>query len=239
MQTVKYIRNKLAQAYHNEEFVVDKSGTKLVEIISESFIANEDYIFGLPNRVYIQRELEWYKSMSLNVNDIPGETPKIWKQVATPEGTINSNYGWMIFSNENYSQYNNVKEELLKQPSSRRATMIYQRPSMWLDYNKDGMSDFCCTYSTQHFIRNKKLITCVFMRSNDTIFGYRNDIAWHQNVTNSLYNDLKDSIEIESTEIIWTAGSLHVYESQFYLLDHYVKTGEAHITLSEYNSLYK
>ena len=67
-------------------------GVKLLELIGVQFIADENRIFGTPNDDYIQRELEWYQSQSLNVNDIPGNTPQIWKQVASPDGIINSNY---------------------------------------------------------------------------------------------------------------------------------------------------
>jgi len=39
-------------------------------------------------------------------------------------------------------------------------------------------------------------------------------------------------------DIIWNVGSLHVYESQFYLLDHFSKTGEIHITKKQYEERY-
>ena len=55
---------------------------------------------------------------SLYVDDIPGETPKIWKDIASDEGKINSNYGWCIYSEENGYQYHNVKRELKNNPNS-------------------------------------------------------------------------------------------------------------------------
>ena len=145
----------------------------------------------------------------------------------------------MIFSENNKFQYENAKIELIKNNFSRRATMIYNRPSMWEDYNKNGMSDFCCTYATQHFIRNKQLITYVIMRSNDAWAGYRNDFYWHNYITNKLFNELKDNnIELNDFKIIWTSGSLHLYEKQFYLIDHYIKTKETYITKDKYKELY-
>ena len=124
------IRKEFKDLKSREEYVIDKSGVKLLEIINANFIADEPTIFGSPNENYIKRELEWYKSKSLNVNEIPGGAPTIWKQVADMDGWINSNYGWCIWSSENFSQYDNVREELLKNPESRRATMIYTRPRM-------------------------------------------------------------------------------------------------------------
>lgn len=208
------IREEFKWLLANEFYVEDKSGVKLLEIVNASFIADEPSIFGKPNHSYIEREIEWYKSMSLDVNDIPGETPAVWKQVATPDGRINSNYGWCIWSQENGEQYNNVLHELRQKPTSRRATMIYTRPSMWVDYSRDGMSDFMCTNVVQYVIRDQALHAIVQMRSNDVFYGYRNDYAWNEYVLKMLSYDLDVSPGI----IYWNVGSLHVYERNFNLV---------------------
>ena len=208
------IREEFKWLLANEFYVEDKSGVKLLEIVNASFIADEPSIFGKPNHSYIEREIEWYKSMSLDVNDIPGETPAVWKQVATPDGRINSNYGWCIWSRENGEQYNNVLHELRQKPTSRRATMIYTRPSMWVDYSRDGMSDFMCTNAVQYVIRDQALHAIVQMRSNDVFYGYRNDYAWNEYVLKMLSYDLDVSPGI----IYWNVGSLHVYERNFNLV---------------------
>lgn len=218
--TVQDIRDEFKSLLKNESFVVDKSGSKVIEIIGASFECTEELIFGEVNHDYIKRELAWYKSTSLNVNDIPGIVPTIWKQVADKDGFINSNYGWMVYSTENFNQFSNVVDELVKNPYSRRATMIYTRPSMQVDYNKNGMSDFCCTWGTQHFIRDGQLVTVVNMRSNDAIFGFKNDFAWQKYVHDQLLvalNNRTGSV-YGSGKIYWNAGSLHVYERHFKLI---------------------
>jgi len=203
-----------------EEFVTDKSGVKTVEIVNASFLANEPAIFGTVNQDYVQRELEWYKSMSLNVNDIPGGPPAIWKQVANPNGLINSNYGWCIYSQQNGNQYENVLNELIKNPLSRRATMIYNRPTMHDDYNNGGMSDFMCTNAVQYLIRDNKVNALVYMRSNDAIFGYKNDYAWQKHVLDEVVAVLKNEWlnDLEAGNIYWNVASLHVYERHFDLI---------------------
>lgn len=211
---VNTIREEFKWLLANEFYVEDKSGVKLLEIVNASFVADEPSIFGKPNHSYIEREIEWYKSMSLNVNDIPGETPAVWKQVATPDGRINSNYGWCIWSRENGEQYNNVLHELRQKPTSRRATMIYTRPSMWVDYSRDGMSDFMCTNAVQYVIRDQALHAIVQMRSNDVFYGYRNDFAWNEYVLKILASDL----DVSPGLIHWNVGSLHVYERNFNLV---------------------
>jgi thymidylate synthase len=230
---VKDIRNQFVKKYKEQKFEIDKNGGKVIDLICAQFIADESFIFGIPNENYIKRELNWYLSQSLNVNDIEN-TPTIWKQVADKDGFINSNYGWCIFSKDNGYQYDNCLRELKNQTSSRRGAMIYNRPNMWEDYNKNGRSDFMCTYAVQFLIRDNILYSYVLMRSNDAWAGYRNDYAWHKYVMNKLGDDLN----IKKRAMIWNSGSLHLYEKQFYLLDHYIKTGIPSITHAEYEKMY-
>jgi thymidylate synthase len=222
MQKVSDIRRKLIEKYIAGDFVVDKTGVKTVELIGESFIADTGFLIREPNMEYVDRELEWYKSQSLHVADIPGQTPKIWEQVSSSEGKINSNYGFLIWSKENGYQYENTKIELLKNPNSRRAIMIYNRPTMHSDYCENGMSDFICTVANSFFIRDNKLVSHYLIRSNDSTYGYGNDFHWAKYVQNTLANDLN----IEAGDLIWTASSLHVYERDFKFLRGFVERGE-------------
>ena len=232
------VRDVFVNLLYTQQFVQDKSGVKCLEIENASFIANEPTIFGAPNE-YIDRELAWYKSQSLNVNDIPAPVPQIWKNVATKEGLINSNYGWCIWSKENGSQYNACLKQLISNPDSRRAVMIYTRPNMQTDYNKDGMSDFMCTSNVQYMIRNNKLHSYVYMRSSDSVMGYKNDWAWQNHVLEELLADLKFTYpNLEKGDITWNACSLHVYEPHFYLVDHYKETGQTAIAKKDYKFLY-
>jgi len=89
------------------------------------------------------------------------------------------------------------------------------------------MSDFICTNTVQYFIRDNQLISLVSMRSNDAWAGYRNDFAWQKHVSELLLNELKsrgmDNLTLGP--IVWDAASLHVYERQFYLVEHFIETG--------------
>lgn len=234
VNTVNNVRLELKRQLEEGNFVTDKSGVKTIEIVNASFIATEPAIFGTINHDYVERELAWYKSMSLNVNDIPPPVPAIWKAVATPDGFINSNYGWAIYSTENGNQFKNVVADLKRNPDSRRATMIYNRPSMHKDYNADGMSDFMCTNAVQYLVREGHVHALVYMRSNDAWAGYRNDYAWQEYVL----NQVAEEIQIPAGNIFWNVASLHIYERNFYLVDYYNKTGKEHITKEEYRRLY-
>lgn len=215
--TINDIKNIFVEKYKNNDFVINSASVKTVEIINANFEVSKDEtaIFGELNE-YADRELEWYKSMSLNVNDIPGETPKIWKQVADCDGYINSNYGWCIWSEENESQYSHCLQQLVNDPNTRQACMIYNRPSMQYEYGLDGMRDFMCTFAVQVFIRNGILIYNVLMRSNDAVYGFKNDLYWHRYVINELITDLaKYGVNVTDYKINWYAGSLHLYERNF------------------------
>lgn len=234
------LANKQFTSVNREATMTGLTGNTTIEIVGASFIADEDAIFGEVNWDYVQREEGWYNSMSLNVNDIPGGPPQIWKAVADKDGFINSNYGWCIYSPENgfqrpkvsadheynfsslrmetiaeTSQYQEALRELKKNPESRRAIMIYTRPSMWLDYNKGGRSDFMCTNAVQYLLRGGKLHAVVQMRSNDAVFGYKNDRAWQQHVLEKLANEL----QVEPGDLHWNVGSLHVYARHYHLVD--------------------
>jgi len=207
----------------------------MLEIPGASFMADQETIFDEVNYDYIRREIEWYESQSLYVKDIPGGAPTIWKQVASPEtGMINSNYGALIYSWNNGGQYDQVLKELRKSPTSRRAVMIYTRPTMHVEYCQDGMSDFICTNAVQYLLRDGILDTVVQMRSNDVRMGYRNDRAWAKHVQKKLANDLSVLVG----DIYWQCGSLHVYEKDFYLVSHYLNTGAYSIMKAEYKAKY-
>ena len=214
---VSDIRQHFIQALANEEYTTDRTGSKTIELIGASFVADEPAIFGTVNEDYVKAELDWYQTMSNNINDISygDEPPKAWQIAANDYGEINSNYGKLIYSDKYYNQYGQVLDELLSNMDSRRATMVYQRPSIWHEYNDNGKNDFICTNAVTYYIRNNVVNCVVQMRSNDVVFGYKNDFAWQQFVL----NEVAEELNRESGDIIWQAQNLHVYERHFDLVE--------------------
>jgi len=209
-------------------------GKRTVEIVGATFLADEDAIFGTVDWGYVQREEEWYDSMSRSVHDIPGGAPTVWRAIASRDGRVNSNYGWCVYSPENGRQFERVVGELRANPESRRAVIIYTRPSMWDEYNEGGRSDFMCTNVVQYLVRDGQLHAHVQMRSNDAVLGYKNDRAWQATVQRRVAQELG----LPVGDLLWTAGSLHVYERHFYLVDFFNQTGSARVTRSRYRELY-
>lgn len=219
------IRQHFVEQLKNENFVIDKTGQKTIEMIGASFEADEPSIFGIPNEQYIEDELNWYNSQSTNVKDIWGDrksqrAPQAWEYSANTHGEINSNYGLLIYSEKYYTQYQNVLDELESNPDSRRASMVYQRPSIWHEYCENGKNDFICTNAVTYYIRDEKLHCVVQMRSNDVVFGYKNDYAWQKYVLEQLEKDLYYGGHPlkKGGKIHWQVQNLHVYERHFDLV---------------------
>lgn len=210
---VNDIRKQFFQKWLDKDIISGRGGDT-IEIVGASFIANEPLIFGVKNQNYIDREIEWYKSQSLSLKNFPGGAPTQWLATANSEGDVNSNYGWCLDSFENGSQRENVIAELLRNPTSRRAQAIYNRPSMHDDATEDGKQDFICTNAVQYLLRGGKLSCVVQMRSSDVVYGYQYDFAWHQLVL----KEIADVLKVEVGDIYWQAGSLHIYERHFRFL---------------------
>jgi len=218
--------------YNNNDFrtignAVQQS--KTLEIQNAHFEVDKPWIVRKPNYDYYEREKKWYMSQSLNVEDIPGDTPKMWKACANQLGYINSNYGWCIFSEDNGKQFENCMQHLLDDPHTREAIMIYNRPSMQQEYNKYGMHDFMCCQNVQYFINeiddNIDAIDCIVnFRSNDAVFGFNNDALWEFDVLNDLVEQMKQTYkekynkDLQAGKMFWNAGSLHIYERHFKIL---------------------
>ena len=217
MYSVSDIRQLFIDELNDKAFTIDRNGQKTIELIGASFLADEPAIFGEVNKDYVDAELRWYESESTNIYDIyedEKDPPLAWQQSANRHGEINSNYGFLIWNNRFHCQYERALEELEENPDSRRAIMIYNRPDIWMEYNENQKNDFICTNAVCYYIRNEELQAVVQMRSNDVVFGYKNDYAWQQYVLESLANDLG----IQPGFIQWQVQNLHVYERHFHLV---------------------
>lgn len=209
---------------------IEENGT--VEIIAKQLILNPLQPFlnfndiKKSNKKYIQKELDWYLSEDLSIKGHVDDI-QIWNQVCTQDDKkeVNSNYGYLLFSKKNGSQYDNCLKVLKKDKCTRNAIIMYNRPEIYKDYLRDGMHDMICTIFSQFFIRKNKLEMIHVMRSNDLIFGFINDFAWTCFVYQNMYLDLKDKYEdLKIGNIYWQSDSMHVYERHFDLLKKIVKS---------------
>ncbi|MCG7944966.1 MAG: thymidylate synthase [Candidatus Thiodiazotropha taylori] len=234
------IRKYFIGELEDECFTIDRFGQKTIELMPASFIADDEAIFGTPNKQYIEEEILWYESKSTNIADIKGtiaDAPQAWQMTANIHGEINSNYGQLVFSSKYHNQFNRALTELIHNPDSRRAQMVYNRPSIWVEYDEYGKNDFICTNAQTFYIRDGRLDMIVQMRSNDVWAGYRNDRAWAEYLQLKMLKELQNRmIDVEQGFIFWQVMNLHVYSRNFWMVDAYGKHGR-NMTKKEYTEL--
>lgn len=156
---------------------------------------------------YIAQEYFWYLSGDNRAEEAAKMT-KFWLKIANNDGTVNSNYGKYIFKDtdeENRTQWQNLIRILGEDPDSRKA--IIQLPIRGTKFTKDTI----CTSSFQFLLREGKLYMITYMRSNDLMKGFCNDIPFFTTLQIMLAKEL-------GVELGWychMVGSLHLYENDF------------------------
>jgi len=153
---------------------------------------------------YAVGELAWYLSGSNRVRDI-SRFAKKWEQISDDGEHNNSAYGYRIFSQFGFNQWNYVKKLLTKDPNTRQAVIHIKTP------NDSETKDTPCTVYLQFFIRNGKLNLSVHMRSNDIWMGVPYDMF------SFCFLQMKMAMElgVEIGEYTHYAGSLHMYERDY------------------------
>jgi len=165
---------------------------------------------------YFVAETLWYLNADDSTEWISYYAP-FWSNISDNNKTANSAYGARIFKthprigNGNIVQWDYVKEELRKDPDSRRAVIHIRTPSDSILDSKDVP----CTLSLQFFIRENKLSLHVSMRSSDIILGLAYDVPAFTTIQEILANELG----VELGEYVHTSNSLHCYERDFEMLD--------------------
>jgi thymidylate synthase len=129
----------------------------------------------------------------------------IWKNITNPDGTINANYGYMVYhikdaGNLTYepnstlkSQWEFAKSMLIRRLTCKQAYMHFNRPQHQWTNNKDQP----CTMFIQ-FIASKnkegnfQLNLCGNMRSNDLIKGTPYNITYFIILLDRMIDELKE-----------------------------------------------
>ncbi|MDE0011605.1 MAG: thymidylate synthase [Candidatus Poribacteria bacterium] len=212
----------MREIFCNQDQIKPKG--EMLEIMSASFRCPEyeTSLFGQFNPDYFRRELTWFLSLSDNLHDMypDGDFPRAWANVASPKGKTNSNHAIPVLSSPKgrLSQFQHCLNQLLEDPKTRRAVMIYLEPEMHDLYKAEGMNDFKCTWGAQVFIRGGYMSYHVSMRSNDAVIGFRNDLAWHRymhqlilDAYNAIIEHREGKTPVRLGELHWYAGTLHVY----------------------------
>lgn len=198
---------------------VNSRGSTQREVIFESFSISDptDITINIPSRKFSESyaisEWLWYMSSNPDVTNI-GKLAKIWRDISDSENCVESNYGCYVLP-----QFNWVKNELLNDRDSRRATIVINQPF----HKGKNKKDYPCTHYVQFFIRENKLHMGVNMRSNDAIFGLCNDVFTFCLFQQLMLNELNsEGLNIELGSYYHTAGSMHIYSRHYEMMNNII-----------------
>jgi len=213
----------LGSAIHNPNYVSSPRGMKIFEM-TDAAIVVEDPTFCLYENErrssqfkYIAAELVWYFT---GRNDADFITPyaKFWDQIKNKDGSVNSAYGNLIFTEQledGRNQYRWALDSLIQDKDSRQAILHFNKPS----HQWNGNKDFVCTLNGIFQIRDNKLNFTVDMRSNDLILGTPTDVAFFCLLQIQMLEHLRKYYpELELGTYTHIAHSLHLYERHFDLV---------------------
>jgi len=163
------------------------------------------------NWKYLLGEFVWYLKRDTNPEYISNFS-SFWGGITNPDGSINSNYGAILFG----EQLDWVKTKLLEDQNTRQAIAFLNQPK----YQYPGNKDFVCTMYLNFWIRDNKLNLKVQMRSNDIFYGTTYDVAFFAMVQQTMWIWLRDKYtELELGTYYHCADNLHFYERHFNLAE--------------------
>ena len=177
---------------NNYQFTIDDIDTDFVTLSTAK-----------SSLVYIIGEYLWYNS-SRNDLDFISKFSKFWSNISDDGITSNSAYGYILQKKHGFNQIDCIIDLLKKDPSSRRAVLNINVPNINVSSTKDEL----CTIALIYFIRDNKLHSTAIMRSNDILFGLRNDLPYFIR----LQKYIADSLNIEYGSYTHFATSIHLYE---------------------------
>lgn len=162
------------------------------------------------NKNYGILEWLWYLNADSNITNI-GKFADIWKKISDEKNEVESNYGCYL-----KPQWEYIVSELLEDKDSRRATIVINQP-----YHKSkNLKDYPCTQYIHFFIRENKLHLGVYMRSNDAIFGFCNDVFTFCLFQQLMLNELNSKgLSLSLGDYHHSAGSLHIYDRHYSMME--------------------
>ena len=229
-------KQALYEVNNNPEYVSSPRGLMCKELTDVALVIENPLLSLYKNKrrssqkKYIAAEILWYASGSNTVEWI-SKYAKMWDSLKDENGTVNSAYGNLIFTETNehgFNQYMWALESLIQDTDTRQAIMHFNKPH----HQYYGNKDFVCTLNAIFHIRNNKLNLTVDMRSNDIILGLATDVAFFTVLQQQMLFDLKEHGEkyniedlknLELGRYTHIDHSLHLYQRHFELVDEMLK----------------
>lgn len=236
----------LAEVYDNPDYTAEPRGQRTREKLDYSFkvlfplfepIKTYDLERNKVIERYTNKECELYNAGS-NLASEMAKASKFWLNIANPDGTINSNYGYNVFFKKSHGNefetesmqvsmdhlsggstsilvpkmrtpWEWAKESLVRDKDTRQAVMRIALP----EHHWVGNKDFTCTLHGIFLIRNNKLNLSVNMRSNDLTLGLIYDMPWFVSLIYRMIDELQEVYpELGVGTYTHYVHSLHIYD---------------------------
>lgn len=214
----------LEDVLHFPEFETSPRGMQIREVTDAALVIEDpiECLYENERRSsqfkYIAAELIWYFTGRNDVEFID-KFAKFWKSIDNGDGTVNSAYGNLIFTEKNEhntNQWQWAYNCLVNDKDSRQAIMHFNKPK----HQWEGNKDFVCTLNGIFQIRDNRLHLTIDMRSNDLILGTPTDIPFFCLLQQQMLNLLRETYpDLEMGTYTHIAHSLHIYERHFDLVE--------------------
>lgn len=213
----------LGDVLNNPQYITSPRGMKIHEVTDAALVIEDPRFYLYENHrrssqfKYIGAEMVWYFTGRNDVEFI-SNFAKFWEQIDNGDGTVNSAYGNLIFTEKNQhslNQYQWALQSLIQDKDSRQAILHFNKPN----HQRWGNKDFVCTLNGVFQIRDNRLNFTIDMRSNDLILGTPTDIAFFCLLQEQMLQHLKKYYpELEMGTYTHIVHSLHIYERHFSLI---------------------
>lgn len=193
-------------------------------------VKNPGDVFSCPSREYpfkyLNNELKLYFSGDCSADSF-AKASKFWKQLANPDGNINSNYGYLCFYKPIETKFGNIKnqwtyakQQLIKDKDTRQALMFISSPYVQFEGNKD----FICTLNYIFNINDNILSLTVNRRSQDMYFGLPHDVNYENCLLLKMCNELQEYYpELRPGSYTMFCNNAHIYERNFEVFNNMIK----------------
>jgi thymidylate synthase len=163
-----------------------------------------NHVFMPLNMEYLKAELRWYVAADYDDESIAAHA-STWDAVRNPDGRWLSNYGYWLWGEPQRLRW--VIDELKRDPESRRAVVHISTP----EHLHPDFKDIACTMYMNFHIRTELLYTSVRMRSQDAVWGLRNDLPFFWFVADVV----SKAIGVPLGYMHYVVDSYHIYEQHF------------------------
>lgn len=203
--------------HKNGRHTVNRKGQGLYEMRNVTLVLDPEastYCLGrYPSQEYLEKELDFYASGSRQLEDAV-KMSKFWSKCSDDGKTINSNYGFLLFHDENkhgFTQFEHAINCLRNNPDSKKAVMtLYSKEHAYIS------NDNPCTLIINLYIQGDALNMQVIMRSNDLWYGLPYDLPFFRVVHYTALAMLKRKYpNLGLGYHIHQALNLHFYEWAF------------------------